>query len=251
MIQLHNIHVTFNRGTPLENEVLRGLNLKVDAGEFVTIIGSNGAGKSTLMNILAGDIAPNQGKITIDQQDVTRQQTEKRATHVARVFQDPLQGSCAPLSIEENLALALSRGRGRGLGFALNKSIRADLIERLASLKIGLEKRMRDPMGSLSGGQRQAVSLLMATLRPARVLLLDEHTAALDPKMARVILKLTDTLVKDLNISVFMITHSMSQALDHGTRTILMHHGKIIKDFSGENRSKLQPTDLHAFFDEV
>lgn len=251
MIQLQNIHVTFNRGTPLEIDVLRGLSLKVDAGEFVTIIGSNGAGKSTLMNILAGDILPDRGKIMIDQQDVTRQQTERRATHVARVFQDPLQGSCAQLSIEENLALALSRGSWRDLSFALNKRIRSDLVDRLASLKIGLEKRLRDPMGSLSGGQRQAVSLLMATLRPARVLLLDEHTAALDPKMARVILKLTDTLVKDLNISVFMITHSMTQALEHGTRTILMHHGKIIKDLSGDQRSVLQASDLHAFFDDV
>ena len=251
MIQLQNIHVTFNRGTPLEIDVLRGLSLKVDAGEFVTIIGSNGAGKSTLMNILAGDILPDRGKIMIDQQDVTRQQTEQRATHVARVFQDPLQGSCAQLSIEENLALALSRGSWRDLSFALNKRIRSDLVDRLASLKIGLEKRLRDPMGSLSGGQRQAVSLLMATIRPARVLLLDEHTAALDPKMARVILKLTDTLVKDLNISVFMITHSMTQALEHGTRTILMHHGKIIKDLSGDQRSVLQASDLHAFFDEV
>lgn len=251
MIKLHNIHVTFNQSTPLEIDVLKGLTLKADEGEFITIIGSNGAGKSTLMNILAGDIMADRGTITIDQQDVTRLHTEKRATHVARVFQDPLQGSCAQLTIEENLALALSRGSYRGLSLALNKTIRATLVDRLASLNIGLEKRLKDPMGSLSGGQRQAVSLLMATLKPAKVLLLDEHTAALDPKMARIILNLTDKIVKDLNIVVFMITHSMTQALDHGTRTILMHHGKIIKDFKGEERAKLNPNDLHAFFDEV
>lgn len=250
MIQLKNLHLTFNQGTPLEVEVLRGINLKVEAGEFVTVIGSNGAGKSTLMNALAGDVLVDRGHIFIDNVDVTKQTTNKRAQYVSRVFQDPMLGTCASLTIEENLALAYDRGTCRGLSLAL-RGHREFFKERLADLGIGLEKRLKDPMGALSGGQRQAVSLLMATLKPSKVLLLDEHTAALDPKMARVVMTLTEKLVAQEERAVFMITHSMTQALEHGTRTLLMHQGQIIKDLKGKERSKLQPMDLHGYFDEI
>jgi len=250
MIHLKNLHLTFNHGTPLEVEVLRGIHLKVEAGEFVTVIGSNGAGKSTLMNVLSGDLRVDQGHILPDGIDITQQPTHKRAQYVSRVFQDPMLGTCASLTIEENLALAFDRGACRGVGLAL-KGHRDYFKERLADLGIGLEKRLKDPMGALSGGQRQAVSLLMATLKPSKVLLLDEHTAALDPKMARVVMDLTERLVAQEERAVFMITHSMTQALDHGTRTLLMHQGQIIKDLTGKERSKLQPMDLHGFFDEI
>lgn len=249
MIRLEDIHVTFNRGTPLENEVLKGINLTVETGSFTTIIGGNGAGKSTLMNILAGDIRADSGKIFLDEVDVTRQKTESRAKYVSRVFQDPMLGTCATLSIEENLAMAYTRGKKRSLGLALSNKQRVLFKDLLAHLGIGLENRLKDPMGALSGGQRQAVSLLMATMQPSKVLLLDEHTAALDPKMARLVLKLTDQLVNEHKLTALMITHSMVQALDHGDRTIVMHQGQIVKDMVGEERSAMEPSDLLAMFD--
>lgn len=249
MIRLEDIHVTFNRGTPLENEVLKGVNLTVDTGTFATVIGGNGAGKSTLMNVLAGDVRVDSGKIFLDDVDVTRKKTESRALYVSRVFQDPMLGTCATLSIEENLAMAYMRGKRRFLGLALSKKQRSLFKDLLAHLGIGLENRLKDPMGALSGGQRQAVSLLMATMQSSKVLLLDEHTAALDPKMAKLVLELTNRLVNEHKLTALMITHSMVQALEHGDRTIVMHQGQIIKDLTGEERSRMAPSDLLAMFD--
>ena len=251
MIEVQGLRVTFARGTVLETRALADIDLAVPAGQFVTVIGSNGAGKSTLLNALTGDVRPERGRIAVDGQDVTGWPAPGRARLMARVFQDPLAGSCEALSIEENLALAAARGRTRGLRPALDRELRASLRKRLARLGLGLEHRLGDRMGLLSGGQRQAVSLLMATLAPMKVLLLDEHTAALDPKTADFVLELTREIVAEQHLTTLMVTHSMRQALDCGSRTIMLHEGRICFDVAGERRAGLDVPDLVALFAEV
>ncbi|AWJ90215.1 ABC transporter ATP-binding protein [Azospirillum baldaniorum] len=229
MITVNGIHVTFGRGTPLEKHALRGVDLTIPEGQFVTVIGSNGAGKSTFLGALAGDVIAEEGRIAIDGVDVTRWATPKRASLVARVFQDPMVGSCTALTIEENMALAAARGR-------------------IAELGLGLENRLHDRMGLLSGGQRQAVSLLMATLAGSKILLLDEHTAALDPGTAEFVLGLTRRIVEENRLTTLMVTHSMRQALDYGDRTVMLHEGRIVLDVSGEQRAGLDVPHLLALF---
>jgi putative ABC transport system ATP-binding protein len=248
VIDLKNIHVVFGKGTPLQKEALKGVDLTIEQGSFVTVIGSNGAGKSTLLGVLAGDVLASEGKVTIGTTDVTRKSTAARAGLVARVFQDPLAGSCGSLSIEENLALASRRGERRGLSAALGSRRRDLFLDRIAELNLGLENRMKDRMDLLSGGQRQAVSLVMATLAGSEVLLLDEHTAALDPGMAEFIMKLTQRVVSERKLTTLMVTHSMRQALDFGHRTVMLHGGEIILDVSGDSRKDLQVEDLIAMF---
>jgi putative tryptophan/tyrosine transport system ATP-binding protein len=251
MIKVEGLAVTFARGTVLETRALAEIDLAIPAGQFVTVIGSNGAGKSTLLNALTGDVRPERGRLAVDGQDVTGWSAPARARLIARVFQDPLAGSCEGLSIEENLALAAARGRGRGLGLALHRELRERLRARLARLGLGLEKRLSDRMGLLSGGQRQAVSLLMATLAPMKILLLDEHTAALDPKTAEFVLDLTREIVAEQRLTTLMVTHSMRHALDCGSRTIMLHEGRICFDVAGERRARLDVPDLVALFAEA
>ena len=251
MMQLQDLRKTFNPGTPIENPALRGVQLSVAAGEFVTVIGSNGSGKSTTLNAISGDLLVDSGRIVIDGRDVTRLNAWERAGLVARVFQDPMAGTCEALSIEENLALAWQRGKRRGLGRAVRADLRVLFRERLMQLNLGLENRLSDRMGLLSGGQRQAVSLLMAALQPSRILLLDEHTAALDPKTAAFVLQLTDRIVNENNLTTLIVTHSMRQALDHGTRTIMLHQGQVVLDVSGEERARMDVPDLLAMFERT
>lgn len=251
MITVENLDVVFGRGTPLQKQALNRVNLTIDTGSFVTVIGSNGAGKSTLLGVLAGDVLPTGGRVTIGKTDVTRKATASRAGLVARVFQDPLAGSCGPLSIEENLALAYTRGQRRGLAPSLGGQRRALFRDRIAALNLGLENRMKDRMDLLSGGQRQAVSLVMATLSGSDVLLLDEHTAALDPGMAEFIMELTQRVVSERKLTTLMVTHSMRQALDFGTRTIMLHGGEIVLDVAGDSRKSMQVEDLIAMFRKI
>jgi putative tryptophan/tyrosine transport system ATP-binding protein len=251
MIKLDNIQVVFGKGTPLQKQALNGISLTIEEGTFVTVIGSNGAGKSTVLGVLAGDVLPTAGQVTIGNVDVTRKGTAARAGLVARVFQDPLAGSCGALSIEENLALAAKRGESRGLTPALGAGRRAHFRERIAELNLGLENRMKDRMDLLSGGQRQAVSLVMATLAGSEVLLLDEHTAALDPGMAEFIMNLTQKIVSERKLTALMVTHSMRQALDFGHRTIMLHAGEVVLDVSGDSRKTLQVEDLIAMFRRI
>jgi putative ABC transport system ATP-binding protein len=251
MIEAKDIAVTFNRGTPMETPALRGLDLAIPAGQFVTVIGSNGAGKSTLLNVLTGDAVPLRGRVVIDDQDVTAWSPPRRAALVARVFQDPLAGSCADLSIEENLALASARGASRGFSLAVDRSRREAFRAQLRRLNLGLENRLGDRMGLLSGGQRQAVSLLMATLQPMKILLLDEHTAALDPKTAEFVLELTREIVAEQGLTTLMVTHSMRHALDCGSRTVMLHEGRVCFDVAGEERAGLDVPDLVALFARV
>ncbi|MBP2443320.1 ABC transporter ATP-binding protein [Rhizobium leguminosarum] len=248
MISVKDIKVIFGRGTPLQKQALNGVSLTIEQGSFVTVIGSNGAGKSTLLGVLAGDVLPSEGQVLIGKNEVTRRSTASRAGLVARVFQDPLTGSCGALSIEENLALAASRGKKRGLAPALGGSRRDYFRERIAELNLGLENRLKDRMDLLSGGQRQAVSLVMATLAGSEVLLLDEHTAALDPGMAEFVMNLTQKIVTERKLTTMMVTHSMRQALDYGHRTIMLHGGEIVLDVAGDNRKNLQVEDLIAMF---
>lgn len=248
MISLRDIKVVFGRGTPLQKQALNGVNLTIEAGSFVTVIGSNGAGKSTMLGVLAGDVIATEGQVMIGSSDVTRKGTAARAGLVARVFQDPLTGSCGSLSIEENLALAARRGERRGLATALGPRRRELFRERIADLGLGLENRMGDRMDLLSGGQRQAVSLVMATLAGSEVLLLDEHTAALDPGMAEFIMNLTQKIVSERRLTTLMVTHSMRQALDFGHRTVMLHGGEIVLDVAGDSRKNLQVEDLIAMF---
>jgi len=248
VINVKDVKVVFGKGTPLEKKALNGVSLTIEQGSFVTVIGSNGAGKSTLLGVLAGDVLASEGKVMIGTTDVTRKQTAARAGLVARVFQDPLTGSCGSLSIEENLALAARRGERRGLVAALGPRRREHFRERISELNLGLENRMADRMDLLSGGQRQAVSLVMATLAGSEVLLLDEHTAALDPGMAEFVMGLTDKIVSERKLTTLMVTHSMRQALDYGHRTIMLHGGEIVLDVSGDSRKDLQVEDLIAMF---
>lgn len=244
MIAVENLVVTFNPGTPLERQALRGVSLRLQEGEFVSVIGSNGAGKSTLLGAIAGDVLPSSGKVLLSGSDVSRVSAQARARHVARVFQDPLAGSCGNLSIAENLALAASRGQQRSFLPALRHSRLSKIRARIEELNLKLEDRLDQPMGSLSGGQRQALSLVMATLAPSSVLLLDEHTAALDPRNAEFVLELTRDLAARFRLTVLMVTHSMRHALDIGSRTVMLHEGRILLDVAGERRAGLAIEDL-------
>ncbi|TCT12653.1 putative ABC transport system ATP-binding protein [Tepidamorphus gemmatus] len=251
MIRVTGLEIVYGRGTPLEKRALSGLDLAIPDHQFVSVIGSNGAGKSTLLAAIAGDVLPTAGRIEIGGEDVGRVPAARRAARVARVFQDPLAGSCGRLTIEENLALAAARGMRRGFGLALTRSRRHVFRDRLAELGLGLENRLEDEMALLSGGQRQAIALVMATLAGADVLLLDEHTAALDPAMAEFVLDLTRRVVGEKRITTLMVTHSMRQALDMGDRTVMLHEGKVILDVSGDERHALQVEDLIRMFRRV
>ncbi|RYY97794.1 MAG: ATP-binding cassette domain-containing protein [Comamonadaceae bacterium] len=244
MVRLSDLKVVFGAGTANENAALRGVDLDVAQGTFITVIGSNGAGKSTLLNVLAGSAPVASGRVEIDGRDVTAQQAHQRSALCARVFQDPLTGTCGPLTIEENMALADDRGRRRTLLPARPRRRRERFRALLSSLGLGLESRLGDRMELLSGGQRQAVSLLMATLQPSKILLLDEHTAALDPGMADLVMGLTRRIVEEQGLTALMVTHSMQQALAYGSRTIMMHRGQVVRDVSGAQREAMTVEDL-------
>ncbi|HEY0837858.1 MAG TPA: ABC transporter ATP-binding protein [Azospirillum sp.] len=248
MIEVGDLHVVFGRGTALEKHALRGVDLIIPEGQFVTVIGSNGAGKSTVLAALAGDVLPERGRVAIDGVDVTRWATPKRAAYVARVFQDPMAGTCATLTIEENMALAAARGTRRGLGRAVSRERHAHFRDRIAELGLGLENRLGDRIGLLSGGQRQAISLLMATLAGCKILLLDEHTAALDPATADFVIGLTRRIVAEKRLTALMVTHSMRQALDVGDRTVMLHEGRVVLDVAGEERAGLDVPHLLDLF---
>lgn len=248
MISVDNLSVVFNRGEVLESRAVDNISLQIGEGEFATIIGSNGAGKSTLLAAVAGDVATDSGKIFIDGAEVTGQPAHRRARLVARVFQDPLAGTCAKLTIAENLAIAAGRGARRGMHIAVNKKNRAQFAERLRVLGLNLENRLDDYVGRLSGGQRQALSLVMATAAGSRVLLLDEHTAALDPRMAEFVLRLTEKVCREYKLTTLMVTHSMQSALALGERTIMLHLGAVALDIGGEARQELTPAKLLTMF---
>lgn len=248
MIAVANLGVVFNKGTALENRALHDINLSISSGEFVTVIGSNGAGKSTFLNLLAGEFVPSTGRISIDGKDVTSWPVYRRAAVLARMFQDPRAGICENMSIIENIAVGAARTNPRGLGFAINSNVRERAVKRLAMLQLGLEKRLNDRVDMLSGGQRQALSLIMATLGTTKVLLLDEHTAALDPAAAELVMNLTRDIVQTLSITTVMVTHSMRQALDFGTRTIMLHQGQVILDISGAERASMTIEQLVSMF---
>ena len=248
MIELRTLEVVFNRGNVLETRALAGVDLAVERGEFITVIGSNGAGKSTLLGAIAGDVPLSKGRILIEGSDVTGSRTHQRAALVARVFQDPLAGTCANLTIEENMALAHMRGRRRGLGAAITGRRRELFRSRLEVLGLNLENRLDDPVGKLSGGQRQALSLIMASLTDSRILLLDEHTAALDPRMAAFVLELTERIYKEYKLTVLMITHSMQTALNLGERLVMLHQGRIVYDVVGQQREELTMASLLELF---
>lgn len=241
MLKLTNISKTFNPGTVNAKQALYNLSIHVKQGDFVTIIGANGAGKSTLFGAISGSFVTDSGRIVLDGKDVTLEPEFKRARSIGRLFQDPMRGSAPGMSIEENLALAAGHG---GWLSSVSKADKKMFRERLSLLNMGLEDRMQQPVGLLSGGQRQALTLMMATINPPKLLLLDEHTAALDPATAEKVLELTTQIVSDGHLTCMMVTHNMQTALELGNRTIMMDHGKIIFDVSGEERARLTVADL-------
>ena len=251
MLEVSNIWKTFNAGTVNEKIALKGVSLTLNDGDFVTVIGGNGAGKSTLMNAVAGVYPVDEGTITIGGVNVTKLPEYKRAPYIGRVFQDPMMGTAATMQIEENLALAARRGQGRGLKSGITKAERETYRELLAGLGLGLEERMTSKVGLLSGGQRQALTLLMATLKKPKLLLLDEHTAALDPKTAAKVLETTETIVQRDQLTTLMITHNMRDAIAHGNRLIMMYEGEIAIDVSGEEKKKLTVETLLSMFSKV
>ena len=251
MLELKNIYKTFNPGTVNEKRALAGLNLTLNDGDFVTVIGGNGAGKSTMLNAVAGTWAVDAGQILIDGTDITRLPEYKRAPFIGRVFQDPMLGTAPTMQIEENLALAARRGQRRGLRWGITKAERADYRELLRKLDLGLEDRLTSKVGLLSGGQRQALTLLMASLKRPKLLLLDEHTAALDPKTAAKVLELSDRIVEENHLTTMMVTHNMKDAIAHGNRLIMMYEGHIVIDVSGEEKKKLTVPQLLELFSKV
>lgn len=251
MLELKNIYKTFNPGTINQKVALNGLSLSLKDGDFVTVIGGNGAGKSTMLNAVAGTWFVDEGQILIDGTDVTKLPEHKRAAYLGRVFQDPMTGTAATMGIEENLALAKRRGKTRLLRKGISKAEREEYTELLKVLGLGLESRLTSKVGLLSGGQRQALTLLMATLQKPRLLLLDEHTAALDPKTAAKVLEITDMIVNRDHLTTLMITHNMRDAIHHGNRLIMMNNGKIILDIEGEAKKKLTVKDLLEQFEKA
>ncbi len=251
MLQIENVYKTFNPGTINEKKALRGINLTLNPGDFVTVIGGNGAGKSTLLNMITGVYSVDSGKIIIDGVDVTKMPDYKRAKYFGRVFQDPMMGTAADMQIEENLALALRRGKKPTLRPGITAKERIRFKELLSMLDLGLEDRLTSKVGLLSGGQRQAITLLMATLENPKLLMLDEHTAALDPQTAAKVLSITDKLVTSENITTLMITHNMRDAIHYGNRLIMMNNGEIVFDVSGEEKKNLTVDGLIKKFSET
>ena len=251
MLELKNICKTFNPGTVNEKRALTGLSLTLNDGDFVTVIGGNGAGKSTMLNAVAGTWPVDTGQILIGGTDVTHLPEYKRAKFIGRVFQDPMMGTAPTMQIEENLALAARRGQRRGLRWGITKTERADYRELLRDLDLGLEDRLTSKVGLLSGGQRQALTLLMAALKRPKLLLLDEHTAALDPKTAAKVLELSDRIVEENQLTTMMVTHNMRDAIAHGNRLIMMYEGHIVIDVSGEEKKKLTVPQLLELFSKV
>jgi len=249
MLKLFNVSKTFNRGTITEKVALKNINLEIDDGDFITVIGGNGAGKSTLLNLIAGIHFTDTGSLFLDGMDLTGMPEYVRAKYLGRVFQDPMMGTAANMQIEENLALAMRRGKRRTLSWGVQPAERALYREKLALLGLGLENRMTSKVGLLSGGQRQALTLLMATLQKPKLLLLDEHTAALDPKTAKKVLDLTETFVTDGGLTTFMVTHNMKDAIRCGNRLIMMSEGRIIYDVKGDEKKNLRVEDLFKRFD--
>ena len=244
MLEIKNVKKVFNEGTVNEKVALIGLNLVLNDGDFVTVIGGNGAGKSTMLNAVAGVWKPDEGSILIDGIDVTNMPEHKRAKFLGRVFQDPMMGTAPDMGIEENMALAYRRGKGRGLKWGISKAEREMYKEELRVLDLGLEDRLTSKVGLLSGGQRQALTLLMATLQKPKVLLLDEHTAALDPKTAAKVLELSDKIINEHHLTTMMVTHNMNDAIKHGNRLIMMNEGRIVYDVSGEEKKNLTIDEL-------
>jgi putative ABC transport system ATP-binding protein len=251
MLELREVSKTFNPGTPNELHALRSLKLKVDDGSFVIVIGTNGSGKSTLLNAVAGSFSIDSGNIFLASIDITQWPEHRRAKLIGRVFQNPFSGTAANMSIAENLALAAYRGKPRRLSWLLRERLVREMRDRVSQLNMGLEDRLREPIGSLSGGQRQALTLLMATWLRPELLLLDEHTAALDPKSADQLIALTDTIIRRYKLTTLMVTHSMQQAANLGERLIMMHRGRIIQDFQGAEKERIRVDDLLARFEEV
>lgn len=250
MLKLENIKKTFNPGTINQKVALNGVSLTLEDGDFVTVIGGNGAGKSTLLNAVAGTYLVDEGKISVDGQDITKLPEYKRASLLGRVFQDPMMGTAADMQIEENLALASRRGARRGLKWAVTAADREVYKKMLCELGLGLETRLSAKVGLLSGGQRQALTLLMAVMKNPKLLLLDEHTAALDPKTAATVLALTDKFIQESHLTALMVTHNMKDAIAHGNRLIMMNEGRIILDVKGEEKKNLTVNDLLRFFSE-
>ncbi|MFT4004340.1 MAG: ATP-binding cassette domain-containing protein [Lacrimispora sp.] len=251
MLDIKNVRKTFNRNTINEKKALCGIDLHLNEGDFVTVIGGNGAGKSTMLNMIAGVYPIDSGKIEIDGINISRDPEYKRAKYIGRVFQDPMMGTAADMEIQENMALAFRRGKGRGLAWGIKTNEKAYYHKALLKLGLGLQDRMTNKVGLLSGGQRQALTLLMATLQKPKLLLLDEHTAALDPKTARKVLEITQEIVKEQNLTTLMITHNMKDAIQIGNRLVMMHEGRIIYDVSGEEKVNLEVEDLLKKFEEA
>lgn len=251
MLEVRAVSKTFHPGTPNEVRSLQHVDLTVEDSGFVIVIGTNGCGKTTLLNAVAGTFNVDAGRIQLAGQDVTRWPEHKRARLIGRVFQNPFSGTAPNMTIAENLALAARRGLPRGLGWALGGSVRNGMRERIRSLGMGLEDRLDNPIGTLSGGQRQALTLLMSTWRRPSILLLDEHTAALDPKSADQVIRLTKEVVTEAKLTTLMVTHSMQQAVSLGDRLVMMHRGRVVHDFSGAEKRRLRPEDLLARFEDL
>ena len=251
MLEIKNVRKTFNKNTINEKKALNGINLHLDEGDFVTVIGGNGAGKSTMRNMIAGVYPIDSGKIEIDGVNISREPEYKRARYIGRVFQDPMMGTAAGMEIQENMALAFRRGQRRGLGWGIKANEKDFYHDALMKLGLGLQTRMTNKVGLLSGGQRQALTLLMATLQKPKLLLLDEHTAALDPKTAKKVLEITQEIVEEQNLTTLMITHNMKDAISIGNRLVMMHEGRIIYDVSGDEKKKLEVDDLLKKFEEA
>ena len=251
MLEIKDVYKTFNPGTVNEKRALNGISLTLKEGDFVTVIGSNGAGKSTALNAIAGVWPVDSGSIVIDGEDVTGLAEHKRAKLLGRVFQDPMTGTAATMEIQENLALAKRRGARRTLRIGITRKEQEEYREMLRTLDLGLEERMSAKVGLLSGGQRQALTLLMATLQKPKLLLLDEHTAALDPKTAEKVLTTTDNIIRENHLTAFMVTHNMKDAIAHGNRLIMMNEGRIILDIAGEEKKRLTMQDLLNKFAEI